>query len=347
MIHGGDIYRNEVELDFSVNMNPLGVPQSVVHAMQEAVEHCIQYPDPKQEKLKQALAEYEQVEPEWILCGNGASELFLAIEHTICPKQIVIPVPSFYGYEQASRAGVAQIQYYQMKIEKDFVLDEDILSTLTEQVDLLYLANPNNPTGQLIPLELLEQILAKCEKCGIYVVLDECFLPFCLSHMSYENLHLEEKYPHLIRVRAFTKTFSIPGVRLGYLIAKDKNLLEKIQRQLPEWNLSVFAQMAGVAASKELSFLEESRKVLAKERTWLSEQLEKLEIKAIPSESNYILFQSELPWYQLLLKRKILVRDCSNYRGLGANYHRIAVKSHAENEKLIETMKVEKERYLE
>lgn len=341
MNHGGDIYRNEVELDFSVNMNPLGIPKSVQNAMHEAVEHCIQYPDPKQEQLKDALAAYEKVSPDSILCGNGASELFLAIVHAIKPMQIVIPVPSFLGYEQAAQAIGAQIRFVPMQKEDGYRLSETFLEELTEETDLLFLANPNNPTGACVELSLLEKILVHCENLGIYVVLDECFLPFCVGAVQYETFLAKRKFAHLIRVRAFTKTFSIPGVRLGYSICENQTLLSQIQRQLPEWNVSIFAQMAGVAAVKETKFIEESKEVIQTERIWLKEQLEKLDCEVFNSETNYLLFKTKAPLYEALLKHKILIRDCSNYQGLEKDYYRIAVKTRQENERLIAVMREE------
>lgn len=341
MIHGGDVYRNEVELDFSVNMNPLGIPQSVKKAMQDAVEYCIQYPDPKQEQLKLALAEYEAVQPENILCGNGASELFLAIMHAVGPKQIVIPVPSFSGYEQAAEASGAQIRFVSMKKEDGYTLTESFLEELTKETELLFLANPNNPTGACVKLSLLEKILERCEKYGIDVVLDECFLPFCAGAAQYKAFFAKKRFSHLIRVRAFTKTFSIPGARIGYLICQNEKLAQSIQKQLPEWNVSIFAQMAGVAATKEMRFIEESKAVIQTERTWLKEQLERLDCEVFNSEANYILFRTQIPLYERLLKHKILIRDCSNYQGLEKGFYRIAVKTHSENERLITVMKEE------
>lgn len=344
MEHGGDIYRNQITLDYSVNVNALGVPKSVTEALHHAMDCCMQYPDLKQEEIRDAIAQYEKRDSKEILCGNGASELFVAIEHAIKPKKAVIPIPSFYGYVHAANTEDTKIIYYPMKEEDSFLLDQRILEALTQEVDLLYLANPNNPTGQTVSLALLEQILWHCKRHNIYVVLDECFLPFCSQEIMVQQFFRNHYFTNVIRVRAFTKTFSIPGVRLGYLICEDERLLGAIKQQLPEWNLSVFAQKAGVAAARERTFLEESRNLIAKERTWLEGKLLELGFSVYPSETNFILFQSKEPLYERLCRQGILIRDCSNFLGLGRGYYRIAVKTREENERLMEALQNKEDR---
>ena len=218
-IHGGDIYRNDVKLDFSLNVNPLGIPEAVKTALYEEVANCDKYPDITADRLKKAVSEMLAVPKEYVLFGNGASELFIAIIHGITPKKTVIPVPSFYGYEYAAKAEGGQIVYYETKKENDFCLQSDFLSVLTEEVTLLFLANPNNPTGNLMSRKELIKVLDHCRDKGIYVVLDECFIEFCERGCS--MLQEIERFSNLILVRAFTKIFAIPGVRLGYLVCSN------------------------------------------------------------------------------------------------------------------------------
>lgn len=323
-IHGGDIYRNHVDADFSVNVNPLGIPKSVEKAMHEAVDSCMAYPDIEAEKLTEALSEMLDVPKEFFVFGNGASELFIAIVHAICPQKTVIPVPSFYGYEYAAKASGGKVIY------------QDGFEVLTEDVDLLFLANPNNPTGSLLSKEHLMELLDYCMERHIYVVLDECFIEFCGEEMS--MIPEIKKYKNLMIVRAFTKIFAIPGVRLGYLVCSNEALRTKIQRQLPEWNLSCFAQAAGCACVQEKGFVETTAAFVKKERKFLEEGLKKLGMKVFPGEANFILLYSETDLYENLLKRGILIRDCSNYRGLESGYYRIAVKTREENERLLEAI---------
>lgn len=335
MIHGGDIYRNQVRIDFSVNSNLLGIPDSVKNALHEAVGHCEQYPDIRAEKLAESVSQMTGVGTEHLLFGNGASELFLAIIHAVRPKRIVIPVPSFFGYEKAALASDAEIGYYEMKENAGFALDEGLLEQLTGDTDLLFLANPNNPLGNLLDGALLEKIAAVCREKRITVVLDECFLEFTgkEERLSFKN-RLQE-YPNVLVVRAFTKIFAIPGVRLGYLFCGDRELTERIKNQLPEWNLSVFAQAAGAAACREKEYLEKTVRFVKTEREYLSGELRRLGFRVYPSTADYLLFYTSVPLYDLLLEKEILIRDCGSYRGLHKGYYRIAVKRHGENETLI------------
>lgn len=342
MIHGGDSYGNPVTDDFSINMNPLGTPQAVRAALYRAADRCGSYPDIEARALKEAVAGMLAVPKEYLLFGNGASELFLAVVHGIKPEKTVIPVPSFYGYEYAAKAAEGEILYYELKQENDFCVTESLTEVLTEEADLLFLANPNNPTGRLIEKETLAAFLRHCEKKGIYVVLDECFIEFCgEGHSMISEI---EQFAHVILVRAFTKIFSIPGVRLGYLICKNKQLLAKIAAHLPEWNLSCFAQEAGCACAKEKAFVMETEPYVRRERAFLEEELRQQGFRVFPSTANFLLvYREEAPsentLYERLLKRGILIRDCKNFRGLGRGFYRIAVKSREENRRLLQELK--------
>ena len=338
-IHGGDIYTNPIEYDFSVNINPLGVPEGVRNALHEAVNDCSNYPDIASGKLKNAVSNILSIPKEYLLFGNGASELFMAIVHAIKPEKTVIPIPSFYGYEYATIANNGDIIYYETKIENNFHVAEDILTVLKDDINLLFLANPNNPTGNLISRDLLLKILRHCMDRDILVVLDECFIE--LTDAPLENSLVDElkEFKQLLILRAFTKSFAIPGIRLGYLVCPDEKTARLIEEQLPEWNVSVPAQQAGIAAMKEENFLQQSRKLIANERDWLTKELTQMGAKVFPSKANFILFQwTKDDLYQRFLEQGILIRDCSDYEGLSKGYYRIAVKKHEENEELIRIM---------
>ena len=329
-IHGGDVYRNHVDIDFSINVNPLGTPECVKEALHRAVEICGKYPDMEAERLGEAVSTFLGVPKEYLLFGNGASELFMAIVHGIKPKKVVIPVPSFYGYEYAAKAVDSEIIYYEMNQENNFCVTEDMNRILTEDVDFLFLANPNNPIGNLLDKEMIKELLRHCRDKGIYVVVDECFIEFCGNQFSL--LSETRKSEHLILVRAFTKIFSIPGVRLGYLVCKSKAVHTKIAGQLPEWNISCFAQEAGCICAKQAEFTLKTKNYIENERRFMEKRLIQLELRTFPSVSNFITVYSDKPLYDKLLKRGILIRDCSNFRGLGKGFYRIAVKSREEND---------------
>jgi len=341
--HGGDVYRNEITYDFSVNVNPLGIPRSVRDAMLKAVDQCDCYPDGRSEQLRQQLAKRYQVDCSWVTCGNGASELFMAIHQGIKPKTVVIPVPSFYGYEHAMDNESTEVIYYSLKKQDDYRLTEDIIQILTEKVDLLVLASPNNPVGNVIPDDLLRSILDHCKKYNIIVVLDQCFIDFVsvkpsIRMQKEQTRYMLESYPNLILIGAFTKSFAIPGVRLGYMFCSDWELCERIKTKLPEWNVSLIAQYAGVAACSEMEFVQDTVTFIEKEREWLVMQLEQLGFQCLKSDANYVMFYSDKPLYEMLLHKKILIRSCENYRGLSEGYFRVAVRTREEHEILLQAL---------
>lgn len=335
-IHGGDIYRNCVQLDFSVNVNPLGIPEGVKAALHEAVEACSQYPDISVEGLRRAVSAGLGVPAEYLLFGNGASELFLAVVHGLKPAAAVIPAPSFFGYTYAARAAGIRTVSYETRRETGFRLEEGLADVLTEEGSLLFLANPNNPTGRLTPGSEIRHLLAHCREKGIWVVLDECFIEFCGEKLSL--IRELEAFPNVILVRAYTKIFAIPGVRLGYLACSDGTLREKIAGQLPEWNVSTFAQMAGCVCAGERAFVQRTAELIKEERRFLEESLRALGVRVYPGSANFLLLYEERPLYEPLLERGILIRDCSNFRGLSRGFYRIAVKTRQENRRLLEAM---------
>lgn len=338
VIHGGDIYQNNVELDFSVNINPLGIPEKVKEEMHKAIDSCEHYPDISHTKLIAKIAENYQIPAEHILCGNGASELFIAIVHAIRPRKIIIPVPSFFGYERAAGVTDAVVSYYEMKESDNFCLTENFLQELQEDVDLLFLANPNNPVGNTIEESLLEQICDRCREKQITVVLDECFLEFTEKKGFFSKHNLYD-YPNAIVVKAFTKLYAIPGVRLGFSFCGGKEQTDRISLQLPEWNISVIAEAAGLAALEEKEYCDETVSYIRTEREYLAKELENADIQVFPGKADFLLLKTKQPLYDRLLEQKILIRDCSNYRGLQTGYYRVAVKQHEDNEKLIAAIK--------
>lgn len=335
-IHGGDIYRNPGVTDFSVNSNPLGVQKEVLSALKEQLGKIAHYPDIKCEALIREICRFEQVEEEQVLCGNGAAELFFAAAFALKPKHVLLPVPSFAEYERSLRSVDAVIHEYVLQREQDFLVTEEILQAITPEMDLLILCNPNNPTGQVVERPLLLKILKRCKEAGVTLLLDECFVDFLdLPDQATMTGFLKE-YPNLLIVKAFTKIFCMPGLRLGYGLCSDPGLLEEMDRFLQPWNVSVPAQIAGVAAMKNhKEYLEETRMFLKEEREKLRHQMEELGDRVIGSRANYLFFASEKGLYEKALEAGFLIRNCGNYRGLGEGYYRIAVRTKEENERWI------------
>ena len=266
-IHGGDIYRNQVSLDFSVNINPFGMPLRVREALEAAVAWCERYPDIRSEALRDAIAGAKGIAPADIVCGNGASELFPAILRAVHAKKVLLPVPSFYGYEYAAKSVGAEICCHELLETDGYAVTERFLTAIGEDVDAVFLAVPNNPVGTVVEPELLEKIAERCKRHGVTLILDECFVMFTGAEERYSFLKKYRNYPGVVIVRAFTKLYAMPGVRLGYLVCSDAALTEAIRADLPEWNLSVFAQQAGCVACGQRAYVEHSVAFVCRELT--------------------------------------------------------------------------------
>ena len=187
----------------------------------------------------------------------------------------------------------------------------------------------------MVEPELLEKIAERCQKYGVTLILDECFVMFTGAEERYSFLKKYRNYPRVVIVRAFTKLYAMPGVRLGYLVCSDAALTEAIRADLPEWNLSVFAQQAGCVACGQRAYVEHSVAFVCRERAWLTEQLSEIGITVFASNANFLMIKDGRPLAKELLKKGILIRDCSNYRGLSGGYYRIAVRRREENERLL------------
>ena len=346
LIHGGDVYSarqkmKQEPLDFSANINPMGMPPGAVRAAADALQQCTQYPDPLCRELRAALAAYEGIPAEQIVCGNGAADLIFRIVAATHPQRALLLEPTFAEYEQALRSMDCSIAYFPLQESEGFVLPEAFLQQLTPEINLLFLCNPNNPTGRTVSPALLQEIWKRCEEAGILLVVDECFNEF-LEHPEQNTLKgVLKTGANAVILKAFTKSFAMPGLRLGYGLCGNKSLAERIFFCGQPWGVSIPAQAAGIAALQEQGYLERMRRLIQTERRWLSENLARLGLCVFPSEANYILFrtETEIPLRERMEQHSVLIRACGNYRGLDDRYYRIAVRGHGENERLIAALK--------
>lgn len=336
-IHGGDIYTYEPKIDFSANINPLGPPKRVIEAIQKSILLSDHYPDVSCRKLRRSLMEAEQVPVESILCGNGAADLIFQLVLSEKPKRAVLAVPAFAEYEQALETAGCEILYYRMKEETGFQIQRDYLDFLTEDVDMIFLCTPNNPTGQMPKRELLLAILERCRENHIRMVMDECFIDFT-DHPEESSMKEYLKAEELVILKAFTKFYALPGIRLGYALTSDLALIERMKKSRQPWSVSVPAQAGGIASLEEKDLPETVRAYVKRERNYLTQELSKLGIRFYPPAANFILLYSHKDLYHLLKERGYLIRDCSNYEGLTKGYYRIAVRRHTENKLLIKAL---------
>lgn len=337
--HGGETYGNPHVVDFSANLNPLGTPPGVLRAVMNSLPLLSRYPDPYCRELAAAIAGFEGVPVEQILCGNGAAELIYSFCRSLAPGKALILAPSFSEYEAALRISGWEVERFCLPEEGDFALEETFLSALEGfEGSLVMLCNPNNPTGQIIEGPLLERILALCSRRGIFLFVDECFLELTQGG---EKLTLKgelERHKNLLLLKAFTKSYGMAGLRLGYCLSANPALLERMGRDGQAWNVSVPAQLAGIAALKEQDFLNLARGIIHTQRPLMEAALKSLGLRVVPSRANYLLFFSPRPLREPLLRRGFQIRSCANYPGLREGWYRVAVKLPEENRRLLAAM---------
>ena len=349
MAHGGDRYRNRVDYDFSINVNPLGIPLILRKAMEQGIENAGYYPDPLQEASRRAAAEFYgeragvSLPPEWMIPGNGASELIMAVVKGISPKKVLIPRPCFTGYLRAVRGNREDREGGDC--EKDAIeWEKDLPDRIGPDTGLVILTNPGNPTGSLMDSVLLHTLLEKAKACHTPVLIDECFIEFTGKEAE-SGLNLQREFPNVLVLRAFTKIFAMPGVRSGCLICPDQELRSKIRMALPEWNLSSFAEAVLAAAGEHRSeiyaFMDETVRETTRLRNSMEERIRRGgfgDIRVFPSCTNYLLTTGwNLPGRRLfeeLLHRGILVRSCEDMPPLTEDHIRLAVRPEAEQEML-------------
>ena len=335
--HGGNIYGYENILDFSANINPLGAPESVKKAIAANVADIEKYPDPNCTELRKKLAEHESVTSENIVCGNGADDLVFRIVHALKPRKALICAPTFSEYSRALSEAGCEICEHQLSEPDNFDVDERLPDALDSSFDICFVCNPNNPTGRLIAPEILKTLARKCSENGIVLVCDECFLGFaeCGEKYSLRNFLSSG----IIILKAFTKLYAIPGIRLGYAVCGDAAAAEKIQESGQFWSVSSLAQTAGIAALDEEEYVRETREYIKAERQYLAAELSNLGVKVYSGAANFLLFRSVPGLCEKLLAEGILIRDCSNFSGLTDGFYRIAVRTHSENEQLIAALR--------
>lgn len=340
--HGGDIYTKEYRLDFSSNMNPFGMSEAVRRRAEDAVRRSFAYPDANCGRLRDAIAEKSGILPEWSCIGNGAAELIFSLALAEKPKKGMIPAPAFQEYEQALQSVDCQVIVYERPERQNFAVEKDFIRRLETELkkglDIVFLCSPDNPTGAVISKEILLDGLTLCGRYGARIVVDESFCEFAYEEETQTMLPYISEEKQLFILRSFTKMYGIPGLRLGYGISSDRELMERIAEIRQPWNVSLPAQEAGIAALEDKNWATMVRDYVKKQRKWMEKELERLGFRVFTSAANYILFYSDRSLLEPLQERGILIRDCSNYRGLCEGYYRTAVKREKENRELIQAL---------
>ena len=376
--HGGNIYKVFREknikeiLDYSSNINPYGIPESLKKRITENLEILERYPDPDYVELREKLAHLNKVDMSDIVLGNGATEIIFLFMKVINPKKILIVSPTFGEYERAVKAvGTSrnsidlscsddnknienkkiEIEYFELKESDDFKLNiGNLKNELEKKYDLLIICNPNNPTGKFLKLAETEEILKECNKYDTKLFIDEAFIEFLADEMKESIINTEENKKNLFVTRAFTKFFAIPGLRLGYGMYFDKELEKKISEKKEPWSVNNIAEMAGLTVLDDTEYIEKTLKWIVEEKIYMYEKLNEISgIKVYETEVNFItgkidekLFSEGLNVKILrekMLEQGILIRNASNFKFLDERFFRLAIKDRESNDRVIKVLK--------
>ncbi len=344
LVHGGDWagYRAEFgrdALDFSANVSPLGLPAGVAAAITAALPTADRYPDPLCRELRTKLAGAEGVPADWILCGNGAADLIFRLVLALRPRRALLPAPTFAEYAAALDTVGCTVERLFLQEENDFAVTDAFIDAVTDETDVVFLCQPNNPTGQVTPLAMVQKLLHRCADCGAVLVVDECFLDFLPDRNTLTAKALLHDAPNLIVLKAFTKLYAMAGVRLGYALCSSAAVLDKMRAAGQPWAVSSLAQAAGLAALDETAYADRVRRLIAVERPKLAAGLRALGLHVIEGQANYLLFRAPADFGEKLRRHGAVVRSCANYPGLDGTWYRTAVRTTKENVQLLQIMR--------
>lgn len=353
--HGGNIYKykrnnrcggNGEFLDYSANINPLGVPESLKQMIISRLDEIVYYPDPDCMELKENISKYLGVDTNRIFTANGAAEVIFILFDVLRPRKVLIPAPTFSEYGKAAEIAGVGVIYFERKEANGFNLDMEEFygSAVEEGADAVLLCNPNNPTSTLITRDDMEGFIDKCNKAGIDVIVDEAFIELT-EGVNNSIVDLVDSYDKLFIIRAFTKYFAMPGLRLGYGVGCT-GIIEKMEEKKVPWSVNTFACHAGKLLHTESGYIKKTAAWLKEEKEWLYEQLREIDIfKVFYPKTNFMLVKILVEGLEAgelrnrLLEKGILIRHAGNFKFLDNRFFRVAVKDRDSNIKFMKAIK--------
>ena len=352
-VHGGNVHKAsrlldtslDQILDFSANINPLGMSRKGLDAVKDALQDVIHYPDPDMTHLYSITSELWNIPKECIVFGNGAAELIYAICRLPQIEGVYVPAPGFSEYSHGAKSCGLPIVEYPLEFDEHIFSFSYDLNTMLQDLQqskhqLVFIGNPNNPCGTLWKQESRE-LFELCKKKGHYLVFDESFIDFLGDTYSMRNYVKE--YDNVIVVHSLTKFYAVPGLRIGAMMANPM-ITQFIKDHIPAWSVNHIAQIYSEEALQDVDYIKRTRTALKTEKEWLYKELMQMDsLRCIEPSVNYILCHLHEQYsledmIQNLYHQSILLRDCSQYTGLGPNWFRVAVKTRKQNQQLIQAL---------
>jgi len=335
-----DPLKNKQIIDFSININPLGLSPLGKKGLEDSLAWISHYPDPEYKELKEALSFHHHISPSSFYVRNGSVELLYQCLHFLKPHKTLIVGPTFVEYEKALKSVESLIFYFLLNASTDFELSLQELKKEVIGFDTIILCSPHNPTGRKIPHQTLYELLSFLKENNIFCIINESFIDFCGE--EYSCVSFCHEFPSLFILRSATKFFAIPGLRLGYAITSNLKFFYWHKTHTCPWVVNVVASHILIHSLKDKSYIEQTKKYVQKERDFLFEEISKIPyFKTFTSHANYLLIQytKNNQLKEFLLKKNILIKSCDHYIGLGPQYYRIAIKKEEENKLILSYFK--------
>ncbi|MBR6399804.1 MAG: aminotransferase class I/II-fold pyridoxal phosphate-dependent enzyme [Firmicutes bacterium] len=352
-LHGGDL--DEISrlygidkskiMNFSGNVNPLGLPDSVKRAIAQNVDAATGYPDVEYRALRGAIAQYTGAKAEHITAGNGSTELITGFIKAVMPKKAIIAEPAYSEYLRILSQTGCETVLSPMNEKNDFMPDPDAFD-ITDDTDLLVICNPNNPTGTYLTAKQIAALARRCKQHGCFIMIDETYVEFADAAEHISAVELTGEYDNIGVIRGTSKFFACPGLRLGYGITGNKAVLDKVVQSRDLWSVNVFAELAGCVMFTDTDFIRKTRGLINTERARIRRELGALDkLKLYNTQSNFFLVKilggdiTAKELFLRLIEKNILIRNADNFPFLDETYFRFCILSPEENDILLDSLK--------
>ena len=352
--HGSDLetiekiygIKKEEIISFSANVNPLGISPKLKASLSQKIDAIMSYPDREYASLRRRIAEYVRTDMENIIVGNGSTELislFIQIKH---PRNALIIGPTYSEYEREIALGGGSTRYYRLEEDRDFILDISSLEQeLTEDIELLVICNPNNPTSSAITRNDMRKILDICKQKGIFVMVDETYVEFAEDVHKITSSPLTGYYNNIIILRGISKFFAAPGLRLGYAVCGNADLLKEMNQRKNPWTINSLAAIAGEIMFTDEGYIKDTRQLIAGERIRISRILSSCPaIKHYPPTANFVLVKilkneiTSMDLFEAAIEKGLMIRDCSTFPFLDNKFIRFCFMKPEDNDKLLDIL---------
>lgn len=355
VFHGSDIekicdyyhLKKENIINFGANVNPLGLSPKVKDQLASHLDLLSSYPDREYTALRNTISEYCRIPADFVLPGNGSSELISLLIETRSPRHTLILGPTYSEYSRELAFSGSTQEYYHLKESRNFSLDiEDLCHTLKKGYDFLILCNPNNPTSSAIMQDDLEKLLSFCRENDIFVMIDETYVEFAPDINKVTAVLLTEKFQNLMVLRGVSKFYAAPGMRLGYAVTGNREFLLKMKEKQIPWSLNSLGAFAGELLLQDKDYIFRTRQLILSQKELLYKQLQELTpFKVYPAYANFLLLKVQRPGltasevFEACIRRGLMIRDCSSFQCLEGEFIRFCIMFPEDNARLLDVLK--------